>query len=47
MAIKWRTLVFNLMIWLLAELLLGFLGLDNLADYSEFLQNRHTAFLLG
>ncbi len=40
-------LITKLAVWLLAEILLNLLGLDNLADYSEFIftkafsPNRH------
>jgi hypothetical protein len=37
MQIKWKTLIVKTTIWLTAEICLNFLGLDNLADYSEFL----------
>jgi hypothetical protein len=55
--IKKRRLIFELFIWLLAEIVLGYLELDNLADYSEYLKgpepdrhsqvtNRLTNFIL-
>ena len=34
--LRWRKLLFNLSIWLTAEIVLTVLGLDNLADYGEF-----------
>ena len=34
---SWRILLFKTTVWLVAEILLNFLGLDDLADYSEFL----------
>ena len=34
---RYRQLFFELLIWLAAEILLGFLGLDDLADYGEYL----------
>jgi hypothetical protein len=37
MQIKWKTLIGKTIVWLAAEICLNFLGLDNLADYSEFL----------
>jgi hypothetical protein len=40
MTIYWKNLVFRLLVWLALELLLGFLDLDELADYSEFLGER-------
>lgn len=37
MPIKWKTLFVKTIAWLAAEIYLNFLGLDDLADYSEFL----------
>ena len=34
---SWKILLLKTTIWLVAEILLSFLGLDELADYSEFL----------
>ncbi|MDB9312497.1 hypothetical protein PN462_05220 [Spirulina sp. CS-785/01] len=34
---KWQKLLFHLSFWLFLEIFLGYIGLDNLADYSEFL----------
>ena len=34
--IYWRQLFLKLTVWLSAEIVLGVMGLDNLADYSEF-----------
>lgn len=45
MKMKYRQLMMELVIWLLAEILLGFLGMDNLADYSEYLKGQDTVFL--
>jgi putative membrane protein len=36
MRVKWRKLIVKTAIWLVAEILLNLLGMDNLADYSEF-----------
>lgn len=36
-----QMLVARVCIWLLAEIWLNYLGLDDLADYSEFLFERH------
>jgi hypothetical protein len=44
MQIKWKTLIFKTTIWLVTEICLGFLGLDNLADYDEFLHSSALAF---
>ena len=37
---RWKRLCTHGSIWLVSELVLGMMGLDNLADYSEFLQAR-------
>lgn len=37
MKIKWKKLWLKIIIWLGAEILLTAIGLDDLADYSEFL----------
>ena len=36
MKIYWKTLLVRITIWLVLEIGLNFLGLDSLADYSEF-----------
>ncbi|BBA79972.1 hypothetical protein RGRSB_1555 [cyanobacterium endosymbiont of Rhopalodia gibberula] len=35
--LKWKTFVFKTIFWMMGEILLNLLGLDNVADYSEFL----------
>ena len=37
MQVKWKTLFAKAIIWLGSEIILNFVGLDNLADYSEYL----------
>ncbi len=37
MKIRWKILILKTIIWLVAEIVLNFLGLDNLADDSEFI----------
>ena len=39
-AINWRKLLTGIAIWLAAEISLSSLGLDDLADYGEFLFDR-------
>lgn len=36
MEIQWKKLLWTTTFWLITEILLNLLGLDNLADYSEF-----------
>jgi hypothetical protein len=40
MQIKWKKLVTQIIFWLVAEIILNLLGLDNLADYGEFVFDR-------
>jgi hypothetical protein len=37
MWMKWKTPIAKVAVWILLELILNLLGLDTLADYSEFL----------
>ncbi|MGF1568550.1 MAG: hypothetical protein ACFCVD_10865 [Nodosilinea sp.] len=46
MKLKKRQLLCEVLLWLSAEVLLGSLGLDNLADYSEYLKERDIITLL-
>ncbi|WP_446391553.1 hypothetical protein [Coleofasciculus sp. B1-GNL1-01] len=41
MHIHWKKLVFTTTLWLVTEIILNLLGLDNLADYSEFVFGRN------
>ena len=36
----------KILIWLVAEILLSFLGLDDLADYDEFIYERPGSMLM-
>ncbi|MDJ0713360.1 MAG: hypothetical protein QNJ54_03950 [Prochloraceae cyanobacterium] len=37
MYVKWNKLLPHIVVWLATEFCLSFLGLDELADYSEFI----------
>ncbi|EAZ92910.1 hypothetical protein [Crocosphaera chwakensis] len=37
MNLKWKTFVYKTAFWMTGEIVLNILGLDNVADYSEFL----------
>ncbi len=37
MNLKWKTIFIKIIIWLVTEIYLNLLGLDTLADYSEFI----------
>jgi hypothetical protein len=41
MTIHWHKLIVKLLFWLMTEAILNFVGLDNLANYSEFLMAQH------
>lgn len=44
--VRWRQLLVRGTIWLSSEIVLGAIGIDTLADYSEFLmQNRVASHL--
>lgn len=40
MQVKWKKLLAKTVVWLASEILLNFLEIDNLADYSEFIFDR-------
>ncbi len=39
MQVKWKTFITKVAVWFVLELFLNVLGLDQLADYSEFLSH--------
>ena len=41
MEIRWKILLTKTLIWLVAEIILNFIGIDNLADYSEFVFDKN------
>ena len=43
--LNWKMLILRLSIWLLAEVSLNFVGLDDFADYTEFLFERDVIIL--
>ena len=42
---QWRKVIIRLSIWLIAEIVLTCLGIDDLADYSEYLYQRNLIVL--
>ena len=42
MKINYRQLLVKLLTWFVAEIVLNYVGLDNLADYSEYLKEQST-----
>jgi hypothetical protein len=43
MKMQWKKIWVKTTIWLVTEIMLNLLGLDNLADYSEFLFEKEVA----
>lgn len=37
MLVKWKILIAKVLVWMTLELILNLLGLDQMADYGEFL----------
>ena len=44
MAVRGKTLFTKTVIWLAAEIVLNLMGLDNLADYGEFIGKQNLSF---
>jgi hypothetical protein len=47
MQVKWKQLLIKIAILLASEICLNFLGLDDLADYSEFIFEKNLMVRLG
>lgn len=47
MAYRWKNLLCKALIWLIAEIFLSILGMDDLADYSEFIFERKKSILIA
>jgi hypothetical protein len=41
MNVRWKKLLVTTTLWLTTEIWFNFLGIDNLADYSEFIFDRN------
>lgn len=41
MQVKWGKMAAKITVWLTAEILLNLVGLDNLADYGEFVSGEY------
>ncbi len=41
MKVKWKKLFALVVMWLATEIFLNFLGVDDIADYSEFVFEKH------
>ncbi|MEM7727079.1 MAG: hypothetical protein AAF208_12010 [Cyanobacteria bacterium P01_A01_bin.45] len=44
---RWKKLLCDISIWLIAEIILNLMGIDDLADYSEFLLGNKSTPLLN
>lgn len=38
---QWKNFLVKTTLWFIAEIWLGYVGMDDLADYSEFIFERH------
>lgn len=47
MSLAIKQLLPKLLFWLTLEIVLNLVGLDNLADYSEFISNKTTGEVIG
>lgn len=47
MKVRWKTLLTKTLIWLSAEILLNIIGLDTIADYSEYIFDRNVVVYNG
>ena len=47
MKIRWRKLAVRMITWVLAEIILGCIGTDTLADYSEFVFDKEVMIQVG
>jgi hypothetical protein len=45
MKFQWKKLLVKATVWLAAEIILNLIGLDNLADYSEFIYEQEVRVL--
>ena len=44
---QWKKQLAKITVWLAAEILLNLMGIDDLADYSEFVFERNAIVFLG
>ena len=47
MQIQWHKLITKLTFWLMVEIILNLVGLDNMADYSEYLLGDRTTIAMS
>ncbi len=47
MKVKWKILFSKILVWLVTEMVLNSIGLDTLADYSDFVFDKNAIIYLG
>ncbi len=47
MKVDWRKLLIQTSVWITSEIFLNLIGLDNIADYSEFLLKQKTTVFIS
>ena len=47
MRVRWKILLASMIMWLVGEVSLNLVGLDEFADYSEFLQDKSQFLVNG
>ena len=47
MSVKWRKLLLKGSVWLMLEIVLNCVGIDDIADYSEYVFERNQNTLIG
>lgn len=45
MKVQWQKLLLTVTFWLATEMCFNVVGIDDIADYSEFLSNQKTSYL--
>lgn len=44
MQINWKMLLGKMTVWMAVEVFLGFTGIDDLADYTEFISQQYVSY---
>ncbi len=45
MKVEWKKMVVKITVWVVAEIILNWIGLDNLANYTEFVYEQDMVIL--
>jgi hypothetical protein len=46
MNVKWRKVLLKVSLWVSLEIAFNFIGIDTIADYSEYIAQRHQIILM-